>query len=229
MRLWLEPLAAAGFHALEPGEGLSAQERHWAAALAAPLAQRYRASRLLLRRRLAPLLGCAPVAVPLHSPPGQRPLLRGGAGWVSLSHSGSALLLAWSPKPIGVDLEWAGRPLAAAALAARHFPPAERRRLQGLAPLELQRAVLRSWVVKEAAIKWGGRSLAAELRHWCWNDCRAQLEHSDGTSPEVLIRPLAGWFCALVGEGVSADQGPIFAENVSRRGTDVSEVEVKAE
>lgn len=218
--LWLEPIADFGRNHPSAQEaclaGLSGQERAWAASLAPLLRQRYAASRCLLRQRLAPLLGCPPERVPLHSPPGSRPQLQAGAGWLSLSHSGAALLLAWSPRPIGVDLEWGGRPLAAAALLQRYFPELERQRLQGLPAAELRLAVLRSWVVKEAAIKWRGGTLASDLRQWSWDERCGSLRHGrEGVAPAVVIRQLTGWLCAAVGEGVAAARWPELPEKAN--------------
>lgn len=208
VRLWLEPLATAagdGADGVEAAEILSDQEQAWAAGLAAPRRQAYATSRRLLRRRLAAVLACAAEAVPLHSPPGARPLLPEGAGWVSLSHSGGALLVGWSPRPIGVDLEWAARPLAAAALIARYFPSEERQRLQLLPAARQREVALRSWTVKEAAIKWRGRTLAAELRHWGWDERCGRLRHAEtALEPPVAIRNQGGWLCAAVGDGVGA-------------------------
>lgn len=183
---------------------LSAREWAWSEALPAAIARRYRASRALLRRRLGPLLQCPPGQVPLESPPGQPPRLVEAGGWLSLSHSGGALLLGWSPQPIGVDLEWAERPLEAAALVRRYFPSPERLQLEGLEPSALRAAVLRSWVIKEAAIKWRRRSLAQELRHWCWDHERRRLRHlRDDLAPPVSLRRLGPWLCAAVGESMA--------------------------
>ena len=142
--------------------------------------------------------------VPLHSPPGQAPRLAPGFGHLSLSHSGDQLLVGWSPRPIGVDLEWSERPLAAAALARRYFPAQESAWLLALEPEPMRRALLKSWVCKEAAVKWQGSSLAQELRHWCWDASQQRLMHlAQGLQPPVLCCEHNGWLCAAVGEGVS--------------------------
>jgi phosphopantetheinyl transferase len=122
---------------------------------------------------------------------------------VSLSHSRAWVLLAWSPAPIGVDLEWAERPLRAEALVRRHFAPEEAERLQALPAGHRRLATLESWVRKEAAIKWQGSSLARDLRHWVWDAERRELIHrSIGCHPPCLLRRWDGWLCAAVGEGV---------------------------
>ena len=131
---WLRPLAAAA----EVAAVLTPPERIWCAQLPPALRDRYSTSRRLLRHHLAALLGLRGELVPLHSPPAAPPRLAGGLGHVSLSHSGGQLLLAWSPAPIGVDLEWSLRPLQAAGLARRFFPPEEAERLLAL-PADDQR------------------------------------------------------------------------------------------
>lgn len=194
--LWLRPLSAP-----EPLTApLGSEERRWCAALPPARQGRYLASRGLLRQCLAALLELEPEAVPLWSPPGAAPLLAAGLGHVSLSHSRSHVLLAWSPEPIGVDLEWADRPVPALALARRFFPAEEARRLEALPPPLRNRALLESWVRKEAAIKWQRSALARDLRHWCWDGERHELRHlQQGWRPGSCCRSREGWLCAAVG------------------------------
>ena len=199
-RYWLLALDAGA----DSATVLSPQEQVWADQLPSPLQLRYTASRSLLRQRVAPLLGLAPQQLPLHSPPGQAPRLATGCGHVSLSHSGGQLLIAWSPAPIGVDLELAQRPVPAVALARRFYPPLEASRLLALPAAAQPRALLESWVRKEAAIKWQGSSLAADLRHWLWDGEREQLRHlRKGWAPPSLCEERQGWLCGAVGEAAA--------------------------
>lgn len=196
---WLRPLTAA---AGQPAP-LTPEEQRWCDQLSGARRSRYSASRRLLRGALAPLLDLAPEQVPLHSPPGRPPQLMGGLGHVSLSHSGDHLLLAWSPRPIGVDLEWGERDLRSPQLAQRFFPPAEAAQLMALPQALRRRALLESWVRKESAIKWQGSSLARDLRHWLWDVEHRQLLHlRAGWRPSSLVREWQGWLCAAVGEAV---------------------------
>ena len=195
--------AGLGSAASSPG-WLSEREIAWSESLDPGIRWRYRRSRSLLRQRLAGLLGLAVEALPLHSPPGEAPQLRGDHGFLSLSHSGSGLLLAWSPWPIGVDLEDGRRPLAAASLLRRFFPPEEQRQLGGLGDEALRQAVLRSWVHKEAAIKWRRRQLATELRFWRFDHISGALLHTaEDLRPECLGAKAGPWLWAAVGRGVS--------------------------
>jgi 4'-phosphopantetheinyl transferase len=165
--------------------------------------RRYWQSRSALRQWLAGMLGCAASALPLHSPPGRPPLLLEGAGWVSLSHSGEGLLLGFSRAPIGVDLEPADRPVAAAALMRRCFPVPEVVQLQAFDAEQRRTAVLTSWVLKEAAIKWRRRSLASELSCWQLDHASGRLRHQlEGLEPECGTGTAAGWRWAGVGAGM---------------------------
>jgi phosphopantetheinyl transferase len=103
-------------------------------------------------------------------------------------------LISWAPLPIGVDLEAAARPLQARALMRRFFPPAEVEQLECLPPAGLQEAVLGSWVLKEAAIKWRRRRLAQELSAWWFDHGRGRLRHlGEGLCPEWHAGLVGGW------------------------------------
>jgi 4'-phosphopantetheinyl transferase len=195
-QLWLRSLEGGDLGCL------SMAERSWGSALPELQRSRYFQSRGLLRRQLAELLGCAAAEVPLHSPPGQPPLLGAGLGWVSLSHSGAGLLIGYSGSPIGVDLESTARPIEPAGLMRRFYPEKEQAQLQDLTGAELRRAVLHSWVLKEAAIKWRHRSLAAELAQWCYDHSSGSLLNlSDGAKPDHSSDLQLDWRWAAVGDG----------------------------
>lgn len=90
--------------------------------------------------------------------------------------------------------------MPAAALARRFFPPEEALRLQALPSDHQPRALLESWVRKEAAIKWQGSALARDLRHWCWDGQRGELRHlQQGWRPGSLCLLRQGWLCGAVG------------------------------
>jgi phosphopantetheinyl transferase len=194
---------------LDPGRPLpqaaeiSAEEWSWSQDLAPARRRDYCSSRACLRAWLADLWACAPLAVPLLSPPGEPPRLSGDRAFISLSHSGDGLLLGLSAEPIGVDLEIAARPLAADALMRRFFPPAEVRQLQCLEEAPRRQAVLTSWLLKEAAIKWRRSSLAAELAEWQLDHGTGQLRQLRlGLEPEGRSGWLGPWGWAAVGAGV---------------------------
>lgn len=200
-QLWLvpwerpEPAVLAG--------ALSASELLWAERLSEAQRWRYGMSRAAMRHLLSGVLDVAALQVPLHSPPGKPPQLPPGQGFVSLSHARGAALIAWSPAAIGVDLEAADRSFDARALMQRFFPLQEQRQLQALAAEPLRQAVLRSWLAKEAAIKWRQRSLAQELTAWSFEHASGLLHHC---SEPVVLKTCEGlcqrWRWAAAGESL---------------------------
>ena len=153
-----------------------------------------------MRRCLADCLDVAPQAVPLTAPPGSPPKLPPGWGWISLSHCRDALAIAWSIRPVGVDLERLDRRFAAAALAARFFTPGDCQELQSLQGESLRLAVLNQWVAKEAAVKWQRGSLAKDLGRWSCT-AHARAAHHSGSNNAVSINRfgLDSWLLAVAG------------------------------
>ncbi|MFI0017570.1 4'-phosphopantetheinyl transferase family protein [Streptomyces griseus] len=130
-------------------------------------------SRAGVRRILAELLGVTPGAVALgrlpcpgcgaadHGPPAvlhPRSPFR-----ISLSHASGRCLLAVAQVPVGIDIE-AERPLNLSELARVALTATEHRQLLGLpAGAARERAFLRCWTRKEAALKALGTGIATDL------------------------------------------------------------------
>lgn len=178
--------------------GLTAEEMVWEEGLPQPRAKQFRRSRLWMRSCLASLHGCSAEEVPLTAPPGAAPLLAPGWGYISLSHCVDACLLAWSPQPVGVDLERADRAFPADALMRRFFTGAERSDLVALQGERLRREVLDRWLIKEAAIKWQRGTLAGDLRFWEVSSCLGWARHG-GQAVEIAaeLRSQGDWRMAV--------------------------------
>ena len=205
--LWLVP-----FRRFEDsGLLLSAEEQTWAAALSGQRADQYRRARHWLRQCLAGLFNCSAAAIPLQAPPGQRPQLVDGWGYVSMSHTRDAVLLAWSREPIGVDLERADRRFAAKALARRFFDSRDCDGLDALSEEDCRREVLRQWLVKEAAIKWHGGLLARDLTGWSWaEDAPFAVNGSMDLSVRVSLGTCQSWWIGVAGTAVITGQQPLI-------------------
>ena len=112
-------------------------------------------------------------------------------GYLSLSHCCDAVLVAWSPDAVGVDLEGRDRCFPAAALADRFYCAEDRRELDGLAGETLRMAVLKQWVAKEALIKMQRGSLALDLSRWRCGADACQGLHPDLEHPVPVPAPAA--------------------------------------
>lgn len=189
-----------------PTAVLSHPEQALAEALSASRAHQYRWSRRWMRAVLADLFAVSPAAVPLDAPPGQAPSLADGWGFVSLSHCPDALAVAWAPWRIGVDLERSDREIPAEALLRRYFCRHEQEALAGMGGEALRQAVLRHWLLKEAAIKWQRGTLAQDLADWCCDRACERLTHQrHGTVVRSRCWQPGGWSLAVV--GAEADVG----------------------
>lgn len=159
-RLWLGALALG-----EPllSTGLSDQEQAWAQGLSPPRRQEFSCTRALVRRQLGRWLHCSPLAVPLQAPPSAYPSLGQGLGVVSWSHSRGHLLLGWSARPLGVDLESCGRRLQVRALLSRLCTPQERELWMQWPEPVAEQQLLQRWVQLEALVKRQRSSLAVAM------------------------------------------------------------------
>ena len=107
-----------------------------------------------------------PLKIPVKALPGAPPELGKGWGYISLSHCPDALLIGWSKKKLGVDLERTDRAIPANQLANRYFSQEEKAQITHLQGEALRIAVLEQWLIKEAAIKWQRGKLAQEISKW---------------------------------------------------------------
>lgn len=155
------PSSPAALEAL--AETLIPGERAWAERLApGGPRERFVAGRAALRKVLGEYLGLAPAAVPLRSSwKGKLELAdhRGPPLHFSVSHSGAMVLVAISPRPIGVDLEGPRQLRHALEVAARTFARSELELLARAPAGTRPRRFLEIWTAKEAVVKASGAGL----------------------------------------------------------------------
>ena len=157
--LWLFPKTLD----LKP---ITLHETKWANELSAGRQKEYKYSRGCARFALSALFEVDPLKIPLHASPGQAPELAQGWGHISLSHCSDAVLIGWSPKKLGVDLERSNRSCNPTLLANRFFFKNEQEFIKNADPAILAQNVLSRWVIKEAAIKWQKGSIYQDLSQW---------------------------------------------------------------
>ena len=96
---------------------ISNEEKKWVENLTSDRGWIYHFSRGCIRHAISEMVGIHPLKVPLKAEPGKPPLLANGWGYISLSHCKDALLIGWSPRRIGVDIERSDREFKAELLA----------------------------------------------------------------------------------------------------------------
>lgn len=159
LALWFYPIQA-------PLKPITKEEAQWAHELPTKRSRQYQHSRGYVREALSEMWDIPALKVPLNAAPGKPPELEPGWGNISFSHCSDRLLIGWSPKQIGVDIERADRCFKANQIQMRYFSEADKKDLINLKAEDLRAAVLKKWVIKEAAIKWQKGDLASGISQW---------------------------------------------------------------
>ncbi len=149
---------------------ISQEEAKHAIQLSPKRSKQYLHTRGYVREALSELWNVPALDIPLNAPPGKPPTLAKGWGHISFSHCCDGLLIGWSPKNIGVDIERADRVFKAEKVSKRYFSEKETKALATLSGEKLRTSVLKQWVAKEAAIKWQQGSLSMDLEQWYFNE-----------------------------------------------------------
>ena len=150
------------------------------------------ATRAALRRLLAPQVMSTPEALLFATNAYGKPFLQSNAHIeFNVSHAGSFSLIATSrERCVGVDIEYADRPIDISSLARHVFSPLERRCAR-----QTQHAFMRRWVAKESALKALGIGISEHLQTISiitGNNTDHHIVCEDPSWPE-----LKGWLIAL--------------------------------
>jgi 4'-phosphopantetheinyl transferase len=160
-------------------------------------------ARAALRSILARYTGTGPAALAFEYNEHGKPSLLGAGPGFNLSHSEDVALCAVAHRrDVGVDVEWAARPVEHLKLAERFFAPGEVAVLRTVAPEGVPDAFFACWTRKEAYVKATGLGLSLPL-----NGFEVSLEPVAEPSLRILGDPEATARWALR----SLDTGPGFA------------------
>lgn len=129
----------------------------------------YAYSRGYARLALSYLFKVKPLEVPIFSIPGSQPILEDGWGYLSLSHCKDALIIAWSPQRVGVDIERSDRKFSYQKICQRFFTTKEKMLFNNLSKNDQRRFVLNRWIMKESAFKWQKNKSPVDLYGWQWH------------------------------------------------------------
>lgn len=137
--------------------------------------------RQLLQRMYLRHVGEAPP--PIVIAPGGKPGFATGGVHFSISHTKKRVFCALSHRPIGIDAEEADRPIDL-RLAQKILSPAEK--LRYAAAPDPRAALLRLWVLKEAAAKRTGLGLRGYPDHTDFSPDDHRVQYLDGCYVAVL-------------------------------------------
>ncbi|WP_269622155.1 4'-phosphopantetheinyl transferase family protein [Prochlorococcus marinus] len=157
--LWLIPIESTA-------QEITPEETKIANSLSTKRSKEYKITRGYARLILSKLFNIDPLKVPLKAYPGKAPSLPEGFGYISFSHCRDALLIAWSPEQVGVDIENKNRKFSRKLIASRFYTDKENNALIQLENSFYDLEVLNIWVMKEALIKWQRGRLSKDLGEW---------------------------------------------------------------
>ena len=189
--LWFIPITAC----LKP---ISFQELNWKKKLPAYRSLQYEHSRGYVREALSKILEIPALDIPIISPPGLPPRLPAEMGFVSFSHCRDVLLIGWSMKKIGVDIERKNRFFESRKILNKFFSRNEKKLLKDLQNKELNSEVLKLWVRKEAAIKWQKGSILRDLSKWIMKSGDESIENKvDGHILKSFLINHEQWYISV--------------------------------
>ena len=160
-----------------PFQTINAFEKKIASKLSFYKSQEYSYSRGYARLALSSLFKIEPLEVPIFSFPHTQPILKKGWGYLSLSHCKDALIIAWSVKRIGVDIERSDRKFAYKRICERFFTKNEKIIFNNLNKNNQRKFVLNHWIMKESSFKWQKNKLPFDLFGWEWDEVLGTCKH----------------------------------------------------
>ncbi len=193
---------------------ITIEEKKWTSKLNKKKRWLYHFSRGCARHAISNMTGLDPLAIPLKAEPGKAPLLPEGWGHISISHCSDALLIGWSSKKIGIDIERQDREFKAEEISKRFFNKIEHDEIRNLSPTQIQEQVLKRWTIKEATIKSKGEKIATNLNQWIWeNNASFAYHYSHQNKVKVFTRKYRYWTYSIAIDDKLTSSNPILCIN----------------
>ncbi len=134
-------------------------------------------------------------------------------GHVNFSHCRDGLLIGWSPKNIGVDIERSDRFFEAKKILNKFFTSNEKKFILNLKEDNINSEVLKLWVRKEAAIKWQKGSIFNDLSKWTYKlDTNTIENKSAGYSLNSCFMKFEDWYISIACNINSGNKKPIICK-----------------
>ena len=190
------------------------EEKKWTNKLTTKKRLIFHLSRGCARNVISNMTGLDPLKIPLKAEPGKAPLLPKGWGHISISHCSDALLIGWSSKRIGIDIERQDREFKAKEVSKRFFSKIENDEIRNLSPKQIQEQVLTRWTIKEATIKSRGEKLATNLDQWIWeSNTSFAYHHSNRNKVKVFNGTYKYWTYSIAVDKNLISSHPILCIN----------------
>ncbi len=200
MRFWLIPFTRKYKY-------ISSFEEQIAKTLNKKKAHSYRFSRGYLRYCLSKVFKLPSEEIPLFSLPGEPPILPDKFGFVSMSHCKDALLIGWSKKKIGVDLENLNRSMKLNLLAKSKWFEKDLKNIDLNMHHICKKDILRIWVLKEALIKSHLGFIFSDYANWrLIKDKNIAINDNLNIYRKTLHKEIKDWAIGLACEEYITDK-----------------------
>lgn len=190
----------------------SEEEKEWSTKLPKLKKLKYLKSRSYLRFMISSILNISPLEVPLFSPPGLPPILKGrDLGYVGISYSFNYFAIAWSRNKIGIDIEKIDRSFHAKKITDKYFTDKENIFLQNYSSENYKKMVLKFWVSKEAAIKYSRGTLSRDIKKWeLINNLSFIFNKNTNYQLPLKILNFYNHFIAIASKDISVQPPPLI-------------------
>ncbi len=190
---------------------ISEQERKWSFDLSDSKRYEFQYSRGYTRLVLSTYFKNDPLDIPLFSKPGKAPLLDKGFGYVSISHCDDGLLIGWSNKKIGVDIEPTNRIINVKRFS-KYMLSKDEIEFIHKSGKNVSEKLLSIWVRKEALVKYSRGNIFRDFKSWKINQSKntANLDNSFETISVNNIN-FQKWLL-----GVASEKEPVFYPTVEK-------------
>ena len=145
---------------------ISVQEEQWKKSLSERHKFEFHFSRGYARFVLSKILDLDPMLVPLIAEPKKPPLLKEGYGNISISHCNDALIIGWSKRKIGIDIESNNRSLDTNRISKYLLSKEENSYCKSNDYQTFRDKFLSIWVRKEALVKLDHGKIIRDFKDW---------------------------------------------------------------
>tara|TARA_Y100000589_G_scaffold329308_1_gene375484 strand:+ start:701 stop:1372 length:672 start_codon:yes stop_codon:yes gene_type:complete len=182
---------------------ISSEEENFCKSLNIEKSIQYRYSRGYIREVLSNLFHIDPIAVPLKAIPGKPPELLRNYGYLSISHCEDKLLIAWSAKRIGIDIERIDRSIEAKKICQRFYNEKDKLYLSNIGLEDFYFEVLKIWVIKESLIKWQRGQIAFDFKKWnIKNDLMKASHPNYSYELTIFLKIYKRWLISITSKDV---------------------------
>ena len=152
-----------------PCKSISKIEKSYLSNLKQKRKKEFMLSRSFTRLVLSKIFNKPALSIPLFAPPGKPPVLKREFGYISFSHCVDVLVIGWSTKEIGIDVEPINRNINRGIIKDKIFSEKELLFFSKLKKKEeISIKFLEYWVIKESLIKRDRASLFKNINKWEW-------------------------------------------------------------